>query len=419
MTSSHFTRGAFVKGQTKYVPVLAAKKNDEYSCPGCGSDVIFRAGNVREHHFAHKAGLSTTCSFYDPNHSNESELHKHAKLTLATLLEQRASVSFECKCDYAFTRSALSCKTETIRLETDDSVSVEHRSEIGTVYDVAVLRADGMVKYVFEIKHTHATETVRPEPWFEVMARDVSFDSSTFKCCRRDRPTCADCEAKQLRVAEEVREREHRLAESNRIYERQLAEERTASEPLDERYYVRITDRDDPRELGCTWCGYEHLWFSNDDKAEQRFGIYLDVAFADKDYVKSRGARWDPDVSKWYVPPQKFFRGTRGQRNDLVRRFGFVQKDHATIFIGGWLGATSCAVNFAYNEYMVIEFKDAFKNARWNPTKKVWMIRVDQLDCVRTWLNDNGYEIHEEEAEGVAEPPHKKITAPSVCFIDE
>jgi len=400
--SAHFTRGAFIKGQTTYVPVLAAKKNEEYSCPGCGSDVIFRAGNVREHHFSHKAGSSTTCSFYDPNHSNESELHKHAKLTLATLLEQRASISFECKCDYAFPRSASSCKTETLCLGTDDSVSVEHRSEIGTVYDVAVLRADGTVKYVFEIKHTHATETARPEPWFEVMARDVSFDSGTFKCCRRDRPTCTDCEAKQIRIAEEVRE-----------HERQLAEERRASEPLDERYYVRITDRDDPLELGCTWCRYENRWFSNDDEAERRLGIYLDIAFADKDHVKARGARWDPEKMKWYVPPQRFFQGTRGQRNDLVRKFGFVQKEHATIFTGGWLGTTGSAVNFSYDEDMVGAFKDTFKNARWNPTKKVWVFRTDQLGAVRTWLAENEYVTHEEEAEDVAEP------APNVCFIDE
>lgn len=406
--TSHFTRGAFVKGKTTYVPVLAAKKNEEYSCPGCGSDVIFRAGNVREHHFSHKPDSSTSCSFYDLNHSNESELHKHAKLTLATLLEQRTPIAFECKCDYASLRSASSCRTETISLEAEDSVSVEHRSEIGTVYDVAVLRPDGTVKYVLEIKHTHATQTVRPEPWFEVMARDVSFESSVLNCCRTDRPTCADCEAKQIRIAEEVRERERRVAE-----------ERRASAPLDDRYYVRITDRDDPRDLGCRWCSHEHLWYSDDDEADQRLGIYLEVKFADKDRVKSRGARWDPEKMKWYVPPQRFYNGTRGERNDLVRKFGFMQREHATLFINGWLGTTNGAVNFSYDEDMVCAFKETFKNARWNVSKKVWVFHLDQLGAVRTWLNENEYVIHEEEAEGVVEPPCNKITTPNVCFVDE
>jgi hypothetical protein len=113
---------------------------------------------------------------------------------------------------------------------------------------------------------------------------------------------------------------------------------------------------------------------------------------------------------KWYVPPQRFFQGTRGQRNDLVRKFGFVQKEHATIFTGGWLGKTSGAVNFSYN---IGAFKDTFKNARWNHFHKVWVIRTDQLGAVRTWLAENEYVTHEEEAEDVAEP------APNVCFIDE
>ena len=30
--------------------------------------------------------------------------------------------------------------------------------------------------------------------------------------------------------------------------------------------------------------------------------MYLEVAFAEKDTVKTLGARWDPDVKKWYVP---------------------------------------------------------------------------------------------------------------------
>lgn len=33
--------------------------------------------------------------------------------------------------------------------------------------------------------------------------------------------------------------------------------------------------------------------------------VYLNVPFAQKDAAKALGARWDPGMKKWYVPPGK------------------------------------------------------------------------------------------------------------------
>ena len=36
-----------------------------------------------------------------------------------------------------------------------------------------------------------------------------------------------------------------------------------------------------------------------DDDGER---FYLNVDFSEKDQAKARGARWDPETKKWYVP---------------------------------------------------------------------------------------------------------------------
>ena len=39
----------------------------------------------------------------------------------------------------------------------------------------------------------------------------------------------------------------------------------------------------------------------NNTNGNQR-AVILDVPFAEKDEAKELGARWDPDIRKWFVP---------------------------------------------------------------------------------------------------------------------
>lgn len=61
-----------------------------------------------------------------------------------------------------------------VEYQEGDTVNIEYRDPGGKyVADVAILNSNS-VKYIFEIKHTHATITTRPEPWFEIKANSFS-----------------------------------------------------------------------------------------------------------------------------------------------------------------------------------------------------------------------------------------------------
>lgn len=404
--ASHFVRGALIKNgePNAYIPVTRAKKNEPYICPGCGADVIFRAGEVREHHFAHKPGSSTTCSFYDPNHSNESDLHKHAKLTVANILETRKELAFDCWCDYGHVRHTVCCERKNVLVDPSDRVVVEHRTDAGTVYDVAVLNSDGTVKCVVEIKHTHATETVRPEPWFEVLARDVLVDSTTLSCQRVDRVTCPACMVKREAVAVTS----HTQAQQERVCSSSSSKRCKGSSWIEGRYFVYLSDHDDPKALGLVHDDDVCLYYNRgeDCNVYRQCGIYLDVNFEDKDRVKARGARWDPDHKRWYVPASRFYRGGEDARCSLVYSFGYEHYDNIKIVSGPWLGHDKFAVRFPGQmtnypgEFFDFEFRDqfreAFPHAQWDATYFAWVFPIDSKDALLSFFDDMDHVLTDE-----------------------
>jgi hypothetical protein len=161
--------GALEIGSNEYVTPTNASKDKQYKCVDCDRRVILRKGTIRKAHFAHHS-QTNVCSYYD--HPNEAQIHKDAKLLMAKMLTQKKllEVTWDCaECGaepYAFQ------DTSCVTYKDGDVAVLEHRDKNNKwVADVALVN-NGEVRYIFEIKNTHATlTTVRPEPWFEVDAK--------------------------------------------------------------------------------------------------------------------------------------------------------------------------------------------------------------------------------------------------------
>jgi hypothetical protein len=93
--------------------------------------------------------------------------------------------------------------------------------------------------------------------------------------------------------------------------------------------------------------GHTTTTASNDMFAESHDITVLDVPFEEKDTVKAVGAKWDPDNSKWFVPPH----------TDLKP-------------FQRWLPAARIYLNCPYGE------KDdaKAKGAKWDPDTLRWFI---------------------------------------------
>ena len=162
-----FPLGALLNGT--YVLPSNATKGVEYSCPDCHKSVIFKKGEIKRPHFAHKVDTTQGgCNFY--NHPGESDLHLMVKYMIADFLEKKTLKEVYWECSGCNTMSVGSGFSYDIQYETGDKVVIEYKGE-GYVADVAVLNNE-KVKYIFEICNTHKTTTKRPEPWFEINAKE-------------------------------------------------------------------------------------------------------------------------------------------------------------------------------------------------------------------------------------------------------
>lgn len=154
----------------QYTSPNNANKTAKYQCTECEQRVILRKGTVRKAHFAHYS-QTNTCSYYD--HPNESQLHKDAKYKLQEKLNNKFPITLNNICPECSSTPAAFDDLKIEYIDGDISV-VEYRDPNKKyVADVALLN-NGKVRYIFEIKHTHATTTsVRPEPWFEFTAEQI------------------------------------------------------------------------------------------------------------------------------------------------------------------------------------------------------------------------------------------------------
>lgn len=162
--------GAFDIITNEYVAPKYATKDKNYKCIDCGSRLILRKGDIRVPHFAHYTQTSR-CSYYE--HPNESQLHKDAKFLMAQLLKQKRGIYFQRDCVECNWDGYFQGESSIVYKEGDDVV-IEYRDNANKyVADVAVIN-NGEVRYIVEIKVSHETKSnVRPEPWYEVDAKDL------------------------------------------------------------------------------------------------------------------------------------------------------------------------------------------------------------------------------------------------------
>jgi len=165
--------GAIQTDNNEYVLPYKAEKNKNYKCIGCQQKLILKKGKIRKCHFAHYS--ETNCFYFE--HPNESELHKEAKHKLASWLKQQKKIDIFMECcqtKYDGNKCGYEADEPTIEYEENDKVEIEYRDTNNKyIADIAVIN-NNKVKYIFEIKNTHATITdVRPEPWFEIEALEI------------------------------------------------------------------------------------------------------------------------------------------------------------------------------------------------------------------------------------------------------
>jgi uncharacterized protein YkuJ len=187
--------GAINKHTREYVYPKIANKKDEYICPECNKDLILVKGEVRVHHFRHKADTKTPCNHY--NKPTETQIHKDAKILLKTLLERKIPISFIRNCCECAGRSIWKLP----EINDTSIIKLEHRFEFnGTkIADVAWINDDKLY-CIFEICNTHKTRNEnRPEPWFEIDAEtlitNANDDSLTLLevACIRRQIICSKC----------------------------------------------------------------------------------------------------------------------------------------------------------------------------------------------------------------------------------
>ena len=93
--TTHLFMGAINKLSNERESPLFANKKDNYMCPDCNRDVIFKKGKIKKAHFAHKAS-EIKCTFYDK--PSETQIHKEAKILMKSLLDNKKELNFYRKC---------------------------------------------------------------------------------------------------------------------------------------------------------------------------------------------------------------------------------------------------------------------------------------------------------------------------------
>jgi hypothetical protein len=159
--------GAINKATNEYVFPLHAVKTDNYKCPVCENDIIFKSGKINRKHYSHKA--KSNCCYY--SHPNESEIHKNAKRLIKKFLDDKEKIMIwrKCKCcgdDF----EVLSLINYTDKMECREEFAFQHNSN-KRIADVVLLDDDN-INFIFEIFKTHRTDEInRPsDKWCEINA---------------------------------------------------------------------------------------------------------------------------------------------------------------------------------------------------------------------------------------------------------
>lgn len=148
----------------------------DYICPVCDEEVYFEAGEIRREYFSHSRS-ATRCNIYASR--SKSETHRYTKQLLKAHLESpRGRIVIRHSCSRTW-KSRPHCygagfkSSKILALQSNERVILDYSDPDGEwVADLAVLDSDGNMKYIIEVKTRFAT-TKRPEPWFEVDAKEI------------------------------------------------------------------------------------------------------------------------------------------------------------------------------------------------------------------------------------------------------
>lgn len=230
--------GAIREGTGEYIIPRLGNKRDRYVCPGCGRRVIFRRGEERVAHFAHKRE-ENECSYY--TRPTESQIHKDGKMLMRGLIERGEEIEIRRECKVCKREIIYKMPEITIRTEIEEEYEFKYKGR--KIADIAYIEGGEMV-CIIEIYNTHRTEEGdRPEPWFEIEAINI------------------------IMIANET-----------------------------ERGKLRIPCI---REDKCSVCNF--LQERHKKGVNPIENIYLEVAYKDREWIKGKRGHWDSSIKKWYI----------------------------------------------------------------------------------------------------------------------
>jgi hypothetical protein len=176
------TLGATNKATGTHVIPRNANKKVVYICPECEKVLTWCNGKIKAPYFRHKVDTNP-CNYY--NHPSEAQVHKDAKRVMKMLLVSGNQCTMTRLC--ANPECKKKDEWEIPMLDDSSCVKLEHRFEHNgntKIADVAYLYSDAdspeNILGIFEIYNTHKTRCEdRPEPWFEVDARELIVSTNT------------------------------------------------------------------------------------------------------------------------------------------------------------------------------------------------------------------------------------------------
>jgi Competence protein CoiA-like family len=242
---AHFEHGAIDKETTKLIDPKYAAKRVKYECPDCKRDVFVRKGKKRAIHFAHVKDLERPCTYFKRNPSLDQQ-HKNAQLKLKEFINNKIEIDIQrrCICGCGYITGTVIPASHIWEGKTEYKFTFNDSRKSA---DVALVFGNE-IEAIFEVVHTHYTrERDRPDPWFEINAKQVNALASDLKkitltCLRQLRsPECLKAEeVRNERLAKEERKRMERMTEEQRLNAQRDKDFREWCKMEDEKIQLKI-----------------------------------------------------------------------------------------------------------------------------------------------------------------------------------
>lgn len=172
----------------------------------------------------------------------------------------------------------------------------------------------------------------------------------------------------------------------------------------------KIKDLPEPQEIDLATFGLKDPSIPEPTAVDRSKLTYLNVPFAEKDYAKARGARWDPAKRKWYVRGDPHEALTKYIQPDLVDPETGMSKEDEKVASGA-LKQVYLKVPFAEKDYA-----KGF-GARWDPEKKSWYVLGEVPAELEKYLKD--YRVRKAGDKARAQKAREKLTPEQIDAVQE